>query len=154
MKILVFSDTHARLSPMAKAVGKIEPDLVLHLGDHDKDAQKIAQDFPHIPLRVVRGNCDMGLKSPVTDEFICDGKRIVMTHGHRYNVKMDYSALIRMGQAAKADLLLFGHTHIAYYEQLGDMHLLNPGSAGTGLGKSCGLIQITHEGIECSHLSL
>ena len=154
MKILVFSDTHTRLGPMVKAVREMEPDLILHLGDHDQDAQTLAREFSHIPLRVVRGNCDFGAKTPLLEDFLFAGKRIVMTHGHRYNVKWDYTDAIEMGRASGADILLFGHTHVAHYEQAGKMHVLNPGSAGAGLQKSCGLIRVTDEGILCSHLAL
>ena len=154
MKILVFSDTHTRLGPMLKAVREIEPDLILHLGDHDQDTQTLAREFSHIPLRVVRGNCDFGAKTPLLENFRFADKRIIMTHGHRYNVKWDYTAVIEMGQASGADFLLFGHTHVAHYEKVGEMHVLNPGSAGAGHQKSCGLIQLTDGGILCSHLPL
>ena len=135
---------------MDKAVREHAPGLILHLGDYELDARVLAKTFPHLPIRSVRGNCDFRSKAPVLDDFIVAGKRIIMTHGHRYDVKSDYTALCNMGRAEGADILLFGHTHIPYYEQLGTMHVLNPGSAAY----TCGLIQITDGGICCQHVSL
>ena len=154
MTILVFSDTHGHTGPMLETIGRTTPDLILHLGDHDRDAKDVAAKFPQIPLRVVRGNCDMGQKNPVMETFVFAEQRIIMTHGHRHNVKWGYEDIWAMGRTAGARILLFGHTHIPYYEQVGSMHVLNPGSAGTGSRKSAGLIRMTEEGIRCSHLSL
>ena len=154
MNILVFSDSHTTTTPMLEMIRTRTPDLILHLGDHDRDTKAIARAFPQIPLRVVQGNCDFGQKHPLLDDFIVADCRIIMTHGHRYNVKLTYDSILNMGHVAGADILLFGHTHIAYYEQIGDMHVLNPGSAGMGGRKSCGLIQITDGEIRCAHLPL
>ena len=150
MQILVFSDSHQVTAPMEAKVREIGPDLILHLGDNDRDARVLAAAFPHIPLRVVRGNCDVLSKSPAQEDFLAAERRIVMTHGHHYDVKSDYTALCKMGQAAGADILLFGHTHIPHYERVGSMHVLNPGSAK----ESCALIQIRAGEISCEHISL
>ncbi|MCL2562839.1 MAG: YfcE family phosphodiesterase [Oscillospiraceae bacterium] len=150
MQILVFSDSHNTIASMEKAVREISPDLILHLGDYETDAKVLAKAFPHIPLRFVRGNCDLISKTPETEDFIIAEKRIVMTHGHRYKVKSDLTALCNMGHFAEADLLLFGHTHIPYYEQISKMHVLNPGSAA----QCAGLIEITDGEIRCKHIPL
>jgi len=135
---------------MERTVRTLCPDLILHLGDYAVDAKVIADTFPHIPLRMVRGNCDMGSRVPELENFIVSDRRIIMAHGHRYNVKIDYTALYNMGRLAGADLLLFGHTHIPHYERADNMHVLNPGPANTGYG----LIQITGGEIHCRLISL
>ena len=150
MQILVFSDSHGHTESMEAKIRALTPDLILHLGDCDKDARRLSQTFPHIPLRMVRGNCDLGSKTSVLENFVIAETRIVMTHGHRYNVKSGYKTLYNMGHCAGADILLFGHTHIPHYEQVGAMHVLNPGSAN----ESCGLIRITDGEIICELLSL
>ena len=150
MQILVFSDSHHVTSPMEQIVRELKPDLILHLGDCDSDARALAELFPHIPLRMVRGNCDLLSQSPLLEDFVLAGRRIVMAHGHRYDVKSTYTALCDMGRSLGADILLFGHTHIPHCEQLGAMHLLNPGSAR----ESCALIQIQDGEITCKHISL
>jgi len=148
MKILVCSDSHNTVKPIKKTVEALRPDLILHLGDHDYDTVVLADAFPYIPLRVVCGNCDYGSSNPIVMDFMAAGKRIVMTHGHRYHVKQGLASLIDMGQEANADLLLFGHTHQAYYEQIGTMYICNPGSAA----ESCALVEIVDGEIVCRHI--
>jgi len=148
-KILVFSDSHGEVDKMADMVKKHTPDFIIHLGDYNKDAEILSKRFPHIPLHAVRGNCDMLSKAPDLEELKIRDKRIFLTHGHRYRVKETYDALCNMGHCAGADLLLFGHTHIPYYKQTDNMHILNPGSAQ----EVCALVEIDSEGkITCTHL--
>ncbi|MCL2367711.1 MAG: metallophosphoesterase [Oscillospiraceae bacterium] len=146
MDILVFSDSHGTTVPMETAIRKLNPDLVLHLGDYDADARALATAFPRLTIRAVRGNCDFGSLTPLEDHFTIESVRVVMTHGHKYKVKSGYGDIHVMGQAEGADILLFGHTHIPYYEQIGGMHVLNPGSANSTFGH----IQITEGNILCS----
>lgn len=148
MKLLVFSDSHGKIDFMIDMVREISPDMILHLGDHDEDAKTLRARFPDIPLHMVCGNCDFGPGTAERLEIAIAGKTVVLTHGHRYHVKENYNALYNMGHYANADLLLFGHTHIPHYEQVGNMHVLNPGSAR----KSCALVQITDGEITCMHL--
>ena len=162
MKILVFSDSHNCIAPMLKMVQATSPDIICHLGDHDTDALTLEAAYPHIPLYVISGNCDIDglggvVNSPNIDSFWGDvltfkaeGKRIAMTHGDRYRVKSGLEKLIPIGRERGADILLFGHTHIPYYAQIGDMHVLNPGPAS----HSCALIEITDGEIICNHISI
>jgi len=153
MQLLVFSDSHNHIAPMAAKVRSVKPDLILHLGDYASDARSLADTFPHIPLRAVRGNCDFGSRAPLLEEVLIADKRIVMAHGHRYEVKSDYGPLYHMGREAGADILLFGHTHIPHYEQVGAMHVLNPGSAGRRTLNGA-LIRIVDGAVHCEHISL
>jgi len=150
MNILVFSDSHGETALMADMVRKVSPDCIVHLGDYDKDAKALRTRFPDIPLHMVRGNCDVLSSASDLEEIILAEKKVILTHGHPYHVKENYQALTNMGHCAGADLLLFGHTHIPYYEQVGNMHVLNPGSAQ----KSCALVRIQDGEIRCEHLSL
>ena len=58
MRIAVFSDTHRNIDGAIAAVNQCRPDLIIHLGDHFMDAQKLKMEFPHIPIECVPGNCD------------------------------------------------------------------------------------------------
>jgi len=150
MDILVFSDSHGEIELMANIVQEISPDLIVHLGDHEKDAKALSLRFPDIPLHRVRGNCDFLSKTSELEEVVVAEKKIILTHGHRYHVKESYNALYNMGHFAEADLVLFGHTHIPHYEQVNNMHVLNPGSARD----SCSIVQIQDGEIRCKHLRL
>lgn len=153
MKIIVFSDSHGCTELMRDAVLLYSPDMIVHLGDHIWDAQCF-EEFP-IPVRSVRGNCDFSSTATVTDTVIGPGGvKIVLTHGHIYGVKMGLSGLLDMGSSAGADILLFGHTHAPLCEHRDGMLLLNPGSAGLGREKTCGLIQIDAGEISCEIASI
>ena len=150
MNILVFSDSHGRTDEMSEMIRKISPDLILHLGDYDRDAEVLRKAFPHIPIRNVRGNCDVGSSAPELDNFTVEGKRIVMAHGHRYGVKYGLEALYDLVRLTEADVLLFGHTHIPHLEQIGEMYVVNPGAAN----RSCALVYIADGEVSCTHYAL
>ncbi len=130
MKILVLSDTHGHTEKAEKAIRANKGiELMIHLGDHFRDAQKLSALFPGIPTEYVCGNCDFSTDGVPADKLIevC-GKKIFMTHGHRYSVKWDYDRLVNRAREQDADILLFGHTHIPELIISGRLHMLNPGS--------------------------
>ena len=142
MRILVFSDTHKKIDDCIRVVERIkEVDMIIHAGDHSSDAKELQKAFLDIPVEYVRGNCDFSYD----DEEImveADGKKIMVTHGHLYNVKNDvvYTALKERARRLGADVVVFGHTHIAYNENLGDLFVLNPGSVKSG--RTFGVIEV------------
>lgn len=130
MRIIVFSDSHGSVSICSTLLKKIAGiDMIIHAGDYASDAEKLNIQFPEIDTRFVRGNCDY---INADDEISINIKNIeiFLTHGHKYNVKYDsgYSALKNKINSQKANLAVFGHTHIPYYENTGNFILLNPGS--------------------------
>lgn len=130
MKILVLSDTHGDTSKAEKAIRSNKGvDLIIHLGDYFRDAQKLSSLFPNIPIEYICGNSDFLIDNVPAEKMIevC-GKRIFLTHGHRYSVKWDYERLINKAKEQNADILLFGHTHIPELIMNDRFYLLNPGS--------------------------
>lgn len=150
MKIAVFSDSHYTVEPMLAAIEAEKPDLVLHLGDHVSDAERIAERFPLQALQYVRGNCDVGSRAEETICFTVEGVRIFMTHGHRYDVKFQYESLANAAHFSGAQLALFGHTHIAEYRCMGDVTIFNPGSVGTGSHRSYGIVTVEGGDFRCT----
>ena len=132
MKILVISDSHGNKDAIINAVKLEKPELVLHLGDHDKDCQILVSDFPGLPYRTVRGNCDWHSEELDTDTFRIGDKLIFMTHGHLYRVKTGISQIISIAVSRGADILLFGHTHETYGNKSIGLTTINPGSIGMG----------------------
>ena len=55
------------------------------------------------------------------------GHRIFLTHGHLFNVRLDTGMLAEAARTTGADIVVYGHTHIALVEH-GDVTVLNPGS--------------------------
>lgn len=130
MKILVLSDTHGdtdKAEEVIKDNGNV--DLIIHLGDYFRDAQKLADMFPDIQIEYIYGNSDLMIGEVPAEKILeYKGKRIFITHGHKYSVKWDYGKLCKKAEEMNADLLLFGHTHIADIVKKEEYILLNPGS--------------------------
>lgn len=132
MKIAVFSDSHRYTDKMVNAVETERPDAIIHLGDHETDAFFLEREFPDIPVYAVCGNCDLYPRSPERLIIELGGKRLFLTHGHAYHVKFSPYSLINAAMASGADVLLFGHTHMAHYSCVEGLHIINPGASGSG----------------------
>lgn len=143
MKILVLSDSHSGLSFMRWCVRQVKPDAIVHLGDYFEDGQTIAQEFPHLVVHQVPGNCDayrcLPYQPTVLSYPVC-GVKLYMTHGHRHHVKQNIYALVRDARQAGAQAVLYGHTHIPDVHQEGELWVLNPGTCSSD-GGSVGIIE-------------
>ena len=156
MTALVLSDSHGDVEAMARAVEKTHPDLIVHLGDCWRDAEELRMLFPRLPMEQVPGNCDRHRCYPPQPEILCfeiGGVRLYMTHGHLHAVKMTTGRLLRAASEAKAEAVLYGHTHQPDCRQEEGMWILNPGTCGSW-GGSVGLIRIENgQIVSCSILS-
>ena len=134
MKILVFSDSHSSMRFMVKCVERIKPDAIIHLGDLYGDGETLAEQFPHIPIHQVKGNCD-GYFAPMdARDMLCypiGGVMMYMCHGHREDVKRQGTAVLALrARQYGAKIALYGHTHIVDCRQEEDgLWILNPGAA-------------------------
>lgn len=130
LRIFVVSDTHGRINLFVNYAKTLEkPDLIIHLGDNVEDAYEIEKEM-NVETIVVKGNCDF-VSNAIDSEklLIIEDKRIFITHGHRYNVKYDVSAILHRAKEVNADLVLFGHTHSPFIEnEKYDIIIMNPGS--------------------------
>ena len=148
MLLAVFSDSHGFVEPMEHAIRRVSPDLVLHLGDHVRDADALRYTFPALDIRCVRGNCDIGADAEDRLAFSVEGVPLLMTHGHLYSVKYTLDSLANAAHFSGARLALFGHTHQSEYRVMGDVTLFNPGSVRSG--GTFGLINITGGTYQCT----
>ncbi len=147
MKVAVFSDTHSNNELMLEAVRRCRPDAAIHLGDHDRDAVELRHEFPWLPVYSVCGNCDLMPLAPEKDVVQLGPVKAFITHGHLYNVSYGrVDSLVYAAQEAGAQLAMFGHTHQAYYEQIGSVQVLNPGTAGRGRELTWALVEIFDNG--------
>ena len=145
MKILVLSDSHSALRFMYACMAVVEPDAVIHLGDHYDDGQALREDFPSVRFYQVPGNCDRYRCPPGVPEILVSrvlGVELYMTHGHKHNVKLTMTSLLKDARACRVRGVLYGHTHVADCRQEDDgLWVLNPGSCGYG-GGSAGLMEV------------
>ena len=143
-KILVLSDSHGNVNNMVTAVRNTHPDQIIHLGDCWVDAEKLHQQFPMIMMEQVPGNCD-GSQEPVERILLIEGKRILICHGHTFNVKAGYLNLEYAAEERRVDAALFGHTHRVFYDKHNRVSYMNPGSIGSppyGVPASYGILQV------------
>ena len=151
LRIAVFSDTHGNTAPMLTAARQERPDVLIHLGDHDRDALVLREEFPDTPLYSVCGNCDLMPLSPEKLVVQLGPVKALLTHGHIYNVsRWQADSLVYAAQEAGAQIAMFGHTHRAVNDQLGGVTLLNPGTAGKGADLSWARVTVFDNGaISC-----
>ena len=153
MKIVVMSDSHGKLGNLID-IGLMHKnaDAFLFLGDGWRDFDDFKAAFDDKLCISVKGNCDLGCDEVTERIFELGGKKIFMAHGHMYGVKGGIGAMVKETKKQNCDIMLYGHTHIAYEKYIDGLYVFNPGSAGRGgySGNSYGLIEITESGIMTS----
>ena len=144
MKIIVFSDSHRELGNMRQVITREQPDTVIHLGDHDYDAELIGREFPRLPVIRVRGNCDGWSDTPLELTVVLGGVRFFLCHGHTYGVKGGPLRAVYAAEEHKASILCFGHTHEALLDESDPvLTVLNPGAVGYSWRPSYGCIELS-----------
>ncbi len=127
MKLLILSDSHKNMDNMVLAVEREHPDRIIHLGDHEVDAERLQAQYPKIPLWRVSGNCDAG-GAPIRMVQTLEGVRFYITHGHTLGVKYGFLRAELAAREMEANVLLFGHTHQSLCHWHNGLWMLNPGS--------------------------
>ncbi|HZK32880.1 MAG TPA: metallophosphoesterase [Tissierellaceae bacterium] len=129
MRILIISDTHGYTDNVIDYVeSNKKPDMIFHLGDYVRDGVKIGNIFD-IPIKIVRGNGDYMEEDFNYDEIVkIKDKKILLTHGHKYNISYSIDRLFYRGKELGVDYILFGHTHVPSINKLDDIIFMNPGS--------------------------
>lgn len=147
MQIGVISDTHGNRGAIIRAVKVVGPvDRWLHAGDHSWDGD-VLQEISGCLVTAVAGNCD-GWPTALFDEFIqVEGKKIWLTHGHRYRAKERSHELLWWAKQHSVDVVVYGHSHVAVNEWEDNILIFNPGSPAfpRGARPSAGLLDI-HQG--------
>ena len=149
-RIFVFSDSHRYVRNMYAAMEDGKPDLVLHLGDMLRDAEELSYAYPQQSIVMVPGNCDGWTTKPLQKLLDIQGKKLLLSHGHIWQVKSGCETALAAARQQGADLVLFGHTHRAYCVQEPDgLWVLNPGAARD----SYGVVTIDGSGMRCEIVS-
>ncbi|MBR3936126.1 MAG: metallophosphoesterase [Oscillospiraceae bacterium] len=151
MRVVVFSDSHGNYDVLEKIMErhKGDGDVFIHLGDGEREFELLTYVYNDKKLLFVSGNCDWGTDKPDYDIIKLGGKTIFFTHGARFGVKGDLNIAKLFARKNEADILLYGHTHIAETSYDDGLYIMNPGSCGRpreGL-PSYGIIDITEAGI-------
>ena len=132
IRIGVFSDSHGEIELFEKAVKELKDvRAIVHLGDCATDAFEIIKRTGK-GIITVNGNCDFLAREPVSRSFEAEGKRVYITHGHKEHVKTGLMRLFYRAEEERADIVLYGHTHIQRRDDLENIVFLNPGAMKDG----------------------
>ncbi|ANZ33638.1 YfcE family phosphodiesterase [Staphylococcus carnosus] len=122
---LILSDNHTEPGILFEIFNHYdEVDVAIHLGDSE-----FQFDDTELSLyRRVKGNCDFYPEFPAEEIVEADGVRAFYTHGHMYSVNTTRMQLAEKAKSLECQLAFYGHTHIARYEEIAGVHVINPGS--------------------------
>lgn len=125
MKVLIISDNHGVTDVLQKVADQHrDVDVMIHCGDSELPyhSDELAGFLK------VRGNCDHDSAFPEEVIHDADDTKIFITHGHRYHVKYSLMTLSYRAKEVGANIVCFGHSHIAGTEIIDGILFINPGS--------------------------
>jgi putative phosphoesterase len=135
LTIGVIADTHIYAGSRRNLSGEIldlfrrfSCGLILHLGDVNT-LSVIEELRQAAPVLVVEGNNDeesVREIAPLRLTFLVGTTRVAMLHGHDGSAARSEAA---KAFAGRADLVIYGHSHVPMIEQVDGTILFNPGSA-------------------------
>ena len=141
--IVAFSDSHN--APIPKRLLDLidENNYVFFLGD---GINSLGDVLLHKGFIGVNGNCDRPL---LNDEEVLeiDNVKILITHGHKYGVKRDLTALALRAQELGCNVVFYGHTHFAHIDEYQNITFVCPGAISSPLcGAQSYAYAIIHNG--------
>jgi putative phosphoesterase len=150
----LIADTHGLLRPeVLETFAGVEH--IVHAGDVGSD--EVLERLEVIAsVTAVAGNVDGGLRRRLPDsvELELAGVRVAVIHGHQLARR---TPAVVAGQFPGADLVVFGHSHVASVERVEGTLAVNPGAAGPrrfGKPATVALAVLEHGGVEARILEL
>lgn len=130
MKILIVGDTHRKDDNLRRVIEEEKPiDMLIHLGDSEGSEAWIGDWVNEgCCLEMVMGNNDFFSSLERELELELRGHRILLTHGHYYNVSLGVEGLYQEALDRECGIAMYGHTHRPFLEERGGVTILNPGS--------------------------
>ncbi|MBR5535490.1 MAG: metallophosphoesterase [Clostridia bacterium] len=128
MRALIISDSHGDTKRFEKAISATMPDVIIHLGDIERDVEYLEAVHPEIPLYAVLGNNDPWVRREAEKVIELEGVKIFMTHGHLYGVWDEGARIAKRAEETGCTVALFGHSHVSVDKIYDNVHVFNPGS--------------------------
>ena len=125
--ILIISDYHKKEDKVLDLIREYNPTHILCCGDGESELDFYTENN----IISVKGNCDY-VDLPLVKVVEIEGKKILMTHGHLYNVYFDIFKLYMLAKEHNATHVLYGHTHNQMVEAYEDITFINPGALKDG----------------------
>ena len=124
-KWIIVSDNHNETGILYQVYDQHQDaDVFLHLGDSEFQYDDTELSLYHR----VKGNCDFYPEFPEEQSITHHDVRAFYTHGHLYQVNQTRMKLAEKAKTIGAQLAFYGDTHVAKYENLANVHVINPGS--------------------------
>lgn len=120
IRVAVMADTHGVLRPEVESI--LETcDVIVHAGDFDNQMLYHKLNVNQ-PLYAVRGNNDRGWSGGLgqVNRFEIGGVKFIMAHE-----RVDIPSVLKDIQ-----VVIFGHSHMYYQQEISGRLWLNPGSCG------------------------
>ncbi len=133
---------------MEEAVEREKPDMILHLGDCWRDAERLAERYPDIPMEHVPGNCDCRPEEPAEKLLFFRGLPCVdlpRPHLRRENLPADSGLEGRAGPFRC--LSVWPHPQ-AFGGQAGQNAVPESGNCGQGLRPTYGILTVEGDRID------
>ncbi len=125
VQLLILSDSHGLRKELFDIIErhKKDVDFIIHCGDSE-----LEEDILELKgVNIVQGNCDYA-SFPKEISKTVNGLSLYITHGHLYNVKMTYVPLSYRAEEMEANIVCFGHSHVATTFMENGVVYINPGS--------------------------
>ncbi|WP_449355644.1 metallophosphoesterase family protein [Virgibacillus natechei] len=123
-KVLILSDSHGLRDEIIEIKERHQFKYMIHCGDSELDMDTMELDG----FLKVGGNTDHDARFPEEQILTINGLTFFVTHGHLHDVKANLMTVGYRAEEAGAQVICFGHTHIAGAEQIGKQLFINPGS--------------------------
>lgn len=160
MQLIVLSDTHGVSKNFIRIVEtyKDTAKAFLFTGDGICDAIAAQEAFPEVTIYTVKGNNDFSEDAPLQRRVLFsveddDGQihtiTVFMEHGDALPYFHQADGMLTLTHRQKAQIGLFGHTHVPYASMENGILILNPGSTSYPRGgseTSYAVIEIANDG--------
>ena len=127
-KIVALSDIHHDIAKVHRIMPIINAsDYLVFCGDGLNDLMSIRGEIT-VPIVCVKGNNDWNTSVAEMSCITLGETRVLITHGHRQDVRRGLGGLIAAAKLKNCRLVFFGHTHTPYDLIYDGIHLINPGA--------------------------
>lgn len=124
-KWIIVSDNHSETGILYQLLEwHSDYDVAIHLGDSEFKYNDTELSL----YQRVKGNCDFYPEFPNEAIAKHDNVQAFITHGHLYSVNSTRMKIAEKAKSLGCTFAFYGHTHVAKYENIGDVHVINPGS--------------------------
>ena len=147
MRLGIISDTHGLLR--AEVVERFRGvEHILHAGDIGS-VDVLVELEAIAPVTAVWGNVDgwdVRARVPEVARVELGGAQVVVVHGMQFGSPTPEKVAAAYPDA---DLVVFGHSHVAVVERVGSVLAVNPGSAGPARFGATPTLAVAEIGEEC-----